>query len=179
MSLFSCFYYDIRGKKRSLFFLLKRYILDINYRSVVYYRIGSHFKKRSFTRILGKLMINRLARIPGVEIRTIHKVGKGFSVQHPHDIVVGHGAVIKDNVTLYNGVTLGASLDPGEDEISGRYPTIHENTVIYPGAKIIGPVEIGRNCIVGANSVVLTSFPDNSVIAGVPAKLIKTTGNKT
>ena len=84
-------------------------------------------------------------------------------------------AAIGKNVTIYNGVSLGARtrqvLDENKND-NTRYPTIENGVTIFSGAKIIGPVTIGKDFIVGANSVVNTSFPANSVIAGVPAQLI-------
>ncbi len=153
-------------------------MLDFNYRVLVYYRIAFQLRKKRLCRIFGKLILVRIARVPGVEINSVHPLGRGFSLQHAHDIVIGYGAVIKENVTLYNGVTLGAKYEINKnnnnsDNKKNNYPTIHENVIIFPGAKVIGNIEIGANSIIGANSVVLDSFPENSLIAGNPAKKIK------
>jgi len=113
---------------------------------------------------------------PGVEINCGEDVGPGFRIAHAHDIVIGAGVRIGRNVTLYNGVTLGArrykDAEKGAHD-SLRYPIIDDGVTVFSGAKVLGPVTIGKNCIVGANSVVLESFPEDSVIAGVPARLVR------
>ncbi len=121
------------------------------------------------------MIIYRLSKSPGVEINTKHEIGYGLLVTHPHDIVIGVGVIIGNNVTIYNGVTIGAkkliSEDPNKD-VNSRYPEIGNHVTIFTGAKIIGPVTIGSNSAIGANAVVMHSFPENSMIAGIPAKLI-------
>ena len=161
--------------------MIRELIFNPGYRVVVYYRIAVYLRGRRFPRLiaalLSKLIMVRLMRVPGVEIRTVFDIGKGFSVFHPHDIVIGAGSRIGENATIYNGVTLGARTLRGEDEeqdVGRRYPTIGSGVTIFSGAKIIGPVTIGDNSIVGANSVVTESFPANSIIAGAPARLIRT-----
>jgi len=113
-----------------------------------------------------------LARVPGVEINSTYDLGKGIRISHPRDVVIGAGARVGNNVTIYNGVTLGAKQLAKEHEdasSSTRYPSIEDGVVIFPGARIVGGVVIGKNSIVGANAVVLRSFADNSIIAGIPA----------
>ena len=113
--------------------------------------------------------------MPGVEFRVRNEIGKGLHIYHPHDIVLGAGCRIGQNVVIYNGVTLGAKtlrdIDENKD-VFARYPTIEDGVLIFAGAKIIGPVTIGRNSIVGANAVVMDSFPANSILAGIPARLV-------
>lgn len=90
---------------------------------------------------------------------------------HPTSIVIGEGVTIESNVKIYQGVTLGGRII-GDWE-NGNYPHIHDNTVIFSGAVIVGKVIIGRNCIIGANSVVTTDIPDNSTAVGAPARVVK------
>lgn len=171
-----CLTYDLRGNNKFRWKLLKRIILDSNYRVVVFYRFAISIKRFKLFRIIGKMLLVRLTRVPGVEFNSINPIGKGLSIQHAHDIVFGHGAIIKDNVTIYNGVTLGAKyfIHQKKDENSTleKYPTICNNVIIFPGAKVIGNITIGTNSIIGANAVVLNSFKANSIIAGNPAKCI-------
>ena len=143
------------------------------------YRISVYFRNTSLPRIIRSIIVNlllyQLSKSPGVEINTKNEIGYGLFIAHPHDIVIGVGVKIGNNVTIYNGVTLGAKKLMAEDsnqEINLRYPIIGNNVTIFTGAKIIGPVKIGDNCTIGANSVVMDSFPSNSMIAGIPARLI-------
>lgn len=104
----------------------------------------------------------------GVWISFNAKIGKGFFIRHYGTINIGP-ASIGSNVTIFQGVTIGMGY-------TGRHkgcPTIGDNTVIFAGASVIGKIIVGKNVIVGANSVVVSDIPDNAVIAGIPAKIIK------
>jgi serine O-acetyltransferase len=93
------------------------------------------------------------------------KIGTGFSLPHPDGVIIGEKCRIGDNVRIYQQVTIGQNRN--------KYPVIGNNVIIYAGAKIIGDIHIGDNCIVGANAVVTKSIPDNSVVGGIPARIIK------
>ena len=96
-------------------------------------------------------------------------------MSHSYNIVIGYGAKIGSNVTICNGVTLGAKTLLKYDTIkdkSSRYLTIENGVILFSGAKIIGPVVIGKNSIVAANAVVNHSFPPHSIIGGFPARQI-------
>jgi serine O-acetyltransferase len=177
-----CFTVDLEARSKgrpSLREALRRLIFNPGFRAVVYYRIAVWLKKkRRFGRIttaLGDLILVRIYRVPGLEIRTRFEIGPGLLVDHPHDIVLGAGCRVGRCVTIYNGVTLGArtpkKLDDNQDE-GTRYPTIEDGVTLFSGAKVIGPVTVGRNSIVGANSVVTRSFPADSIIAGAPARQV-------
>lgn len=92
-------------------------------------------------------------------------IERGLTMPHPNGIVIGSGSKIGKNVTIYQQVTIGQNRN--------KYPRIGDNTIIYSGAKIIGDIHIGKNCIIGANAVVIKDAPDNSILGGIPAKIIK------
>ncbi|MCH4811974.1 serine O-acetyltransferase [Vreelandella neptunia] len=118
---------------------------------------------------VAKFFSNRL-KAKGLHISHKSKIDRTLSLPHPIAIVIGEGVVVKKNVSIYQNVTLGgARLGDAKD---GNYPTVNEGAVIFAGAVVVGNVTLGKNCIIGANSVVLIDVPDNAVCAGVPAKII-------
>jgi serine O-acetyltransferase len=181
MKLKECFTLDLyirNGNKISFFEIIRRLIFNSSYRVVVYYRLAVWFAELKFmrrvARLISLLILTRLTRVPGVEIGS-KKIGAGFLIAHPHDIVIGNGVVIGEKVTIYNGVTCGAKTLVGLDDIkdrNSRYPTIEDGVTIFTGAKVIGAITIGKGSIIGANSVVMKSCPPYSIVAGVPGKLI-------
>ena len=113
-------------------------------------------------------------QISQIEIHPGAKIGKEFFIDHGGSIVIGETSIIGNNVTIYQGVTLGGtSLKKVK-----RHPTIGNNVVIGAGAKILGPVIIGNNVKIGANSVVTIDVPDNSVVVGVPGRIVSRNGEK-
>ncbi len=119
--------------------------------------------------------ISQLARfLTGVEIHPAAKIGHRFFIDHGMGVVIGETTEIGDNVTLYQGVTLGGT---GKEQ-KKRHPTIGNNVVVGTGAKILGSMTIGDNVKVGANAVVLTPVPPNSTVIGVPGRIVKVEGEK-
>jgi cysteinyl-tRNA synthetase len=108
--------------------------------------------------------------LTGIEIHPGARIGSGFFIDHGMGVVIGETTEIGDNVTLYQGVTLGGT---GKEK-GKRHPTIGNNVVIGAGAKILGAVEIGDYVKIGANAVVLNSVPPYSTVVGVPGKVVKT-----
>lgn len=100
-----------------------------------------------------------------IEIFYSSQIGKGLKINHGVGSVIGARCTIGDNCTIHQNCTIG-------DHNGGR-PTIGNNVIIYAGAMVLGDINIGDNSIIGANAVVLESFPSNSIIAGTPARLIK------
>lgn len=101
-------------------------------------------------------------------------IKRGVFFPHLVGIVISRASTIGDNCWIYQNVTIGArNLHEGDGKTKENYPTIGENTVIYAGAVVVGPVHVGKNCIIGANSVVINDIPDNTAVAGVPARIIK------
>ncbi len=112
--------------------------------------------------------------LTGIEIHPGAQIGDGFFVDHGMGVVIGETTVIGNNVTLFQGVTLGGT---GKEK-GKRHPTIKNNVVIGAGAKVLGNITIGSNCYIGANAVVLHSMPENSTIVGVPGRVTKQDGKK-
>lgn len=117
--------------------------------------------------------LNYMSRVlTGADIHPGATIGKEFFIDHATGVVIGETSVIGDNVSVYQGVTLGGV----STEKKKRHPTIGNNVVIGAGATILGPVVIGDNVRVGAGSVVVKSVPPNSTVVGVPAKIVKREG---
>ena len=119
--------------------------------------------------------ISQLARwLTGIEIHPHATIGERFFIDHGMGVVIGETAELGDNVTLFQGVTLGGT----GKERGKRHPTLGSHVVVGAGAKILGGITIGDNVKIGANSVVLKSVPPNSTVIGVPARIIKSQGER-
>ncbi|MBF0594849.1 MAG: serine O-acetyltransferase [Candidatus Omnitrophica bacterium] len=141
--------------------------------ALVFHRIA-HMLWTMKVPILPRL-ISQIARIlSGIEIHPGAVIGDGLLIDHGTGVVIGETAIVGNNVTLYQGVTLG-----GTGKESGkRHPTLGNNIVVGAGAKILGNIVIGDNSYVGANSVVLQSVPPNATVVGVPGYVTKQDGEK-
>jgi serine O-acetyltransferase len=112
--------------------------------------------------------------VTGIEIHPGARVGDGFFIDHGNGVVVGETAEIGDNVTLYQGVTLG-----GTGFATGkRHPTVQDNVTIGSGAKLLGPITIGHGAKIGANSVVIHDVPPNSTVVGNPGHPVRIEGKR-
>ncbi len=110
----------------------------------------------------------------GVEIHPAARIGKALFIDHGAGVVIGETAEIGDNVTLYQGVTLG-----GTGFATGkRHPTLQDNVTIGSGAKLLGPITVGHGAKIGANSVVITDVPPNSTVVGVPGHPVRVDGRR-
>jgi serine O-acetyltransferase len=124
--------------------------------------------------LLGR-WFSQIARfLTGIEIHPGAKIGRRVFIDHGVGVVIGETAIVGDDVTLYQGVTLGGT---GKEE-GKRHPTIEDNVVIGGGAKVLGNITVGRNCRVGAGSVVLRNVPPDSTVVGVPAHIIFREGRR-
>jgi serine O-acetyltransferase len=119
--------------------------------------------------------ISMLARaVTGIEIHPAARIGQGLFIDHGAGVVIGETAEIGDNVTLYQGVTLG-----GTGFATGkRHPTVQDNVTIGSGAKLLGPITIGHGAKIGANSVVITDVPPNSTVVGNPGHPVRVDGRR-
>ena len=135
--------------------------------ALIAYRI-SHYLYINKLFFLARL-ISQISRFfTGIEIHPGAKIGRGLVIDHGMGVVIGETAEIGDNVLLYHGVTLGGT---GKDK-GKRHPTVGNNVVIGAGAKVLGPIYIGSNSKIGANSVVLNNVPEGATAVGIPAKNI-------
>jgi serine O-acetyltransferase len=120
-------------------------------------------------------MISQVGRfITGIEIHPGAEIGRRFFIDHGSGVVIGETTIVGDDVTLYQGVTLGGT----GKETGKRHPTIRNNAVIGAGARVLGNIVIGENCRVGAGSVVLRNVPDNSTVVGVPGHIVFRQGKR-
>jgi serine O-acetyltransferase len=119
--------------------------------------------------------LSQLARlITGIEIHPGAQIGHRLFIDHGMGVVIGETTIVGDDVTLYQGVTLG-----GTGKESGkRHPTIGNNVVIGAGAKVLGNIVVGENCRIGSGSVVLRDVPDNSTVVGVPGHIVLRAGKR-
>ena len=111
----------------------------------------------------------RGVRKTGIEIHPGARIGKGLFIDHGNGVIIGETTVIGDNVTLYQGVTLGGT----GKEHGKRHPTVGDNVMISAGAKVLGSFTIGDNSKIGAGSVVLSEVPSGSTVVGVPGRVVK------
>lgn len=118
--------------------------------------------------LIGRI-ISQIARgLTGIEIHPGAKIGSKLFIDHGMGVVIGETAEIGDNVTIYHGVTLGGT----STEAVKRHPTVKNNVIIGAGAKLLGPIVVGENAKIGANSVVLKDVPMDSTVAGIPGKVV-------
>jgi serine O-acetyltransferase len=113
--------------------------------------------------------VSQFARwMTGIEIHPAAQIGRRLLIDHGMGVVIGETAVVGDDVTLYQGVTLGGvSLDPGK-----RHPTVEDDVVIGAGAAVLGPFTVGRGARIGSNAVVLREVPPGATMVGIPARAI-------
>ena len=155
---------------------IKKFFGDLGYRSIVCYRISSKLRDNNIYRLANLILtINNI--FTGVEINPKAYIGRNVKFMHAKNIVIGGSSKIKDNCIIYNSVTLGVSgslykRDDGYIMQEAKYPTIKSNCIIYPGAKILGGITIGENCIIGANAVVIKDIPNDSIVGGIPGRVI-------
>lgn len=118
---------------------------------------------------LARMLSQRAARRTGIEIHPGAVIGKGFFIDHGSGVIIGETTIIGDNVTLYQGVTLGGT----GKECGKRHPTLCDNVMVSAGAKLIGSFTVGENSKIGAGSVVIEEVPPNCTVVGVPGRVVK------
>ncbi len=123
---------------------------------------------------LARLISQGSRRRTGIEIHPGAKIGKRLVIDHGMGIVIGETAEIGDDCLIYHGVTLGGT---GKD-VGKRHPTIGNHVLIGTGAKVLGPITVGDNSRIAANSVVLSPIPEDCTAVGIPAKPVKISGKR-
>ena len=132
-----------------------------------YRRAHKHYVKGHFFR--ARYISQRAARKTGIEIHPGAQIGKGLFIDHGTGVVIGETTIIGDNVTLYQGVTLGGT----GKETGKRHPTIGNNVMISAGARVLGSFTVGDNAKIGAGSVVISEVPANCTVVGIPGRVVK------
>nr|WP_171012032.1 serine O-acetyltransferase EpsC [Hathewaya histolytica] len=146
---------------------LEVFLLYPSVHAMIIYRIA-HFLYNKNIFFLARILSQLGRLLTGIEIHPGATIGKGFFIDHGMGVVIGETTEIGDNVTIYQGVTLGGT---GKDK-GKRHPTISDNVIVGSGAKILGPIRIGRGVKVGANAVVLKDVPEEATAVGIPARII-------
>jgi len=137
------------------------------FHAVLFYRFSHWFWVHKMY-FLGRFISHIGRFFTGIEIHPGAVIGRRFFIDHGMGVVIGETSEIGDNVTIYHGVTLGGT---AWKKIK-RHPTIGNNVVIGTGAKVLGPVKVGDNTKIGANSVVVSEIPPNSIVVGIPGKVV-------
>ena len=141
--------------------------------AIIFYRIAHYIHKMKIPFI--PRCISQFARfLTGIEIHPGASITHGLFIDHGMGVVIGETSIIGDDVTMYQGVTLGGT----GKERGKRHPTIGNNVVIGAGSKILGNITVGDNVQIGANAVVLRDVPSNSTVVGVPGRVVRREGKK-
>ncbi len=140
-------------------FLYPSFIVQIYYKIAHFFYCHQHY-------FLARYFSEKGKRKTGIEIHPGAMIGKNLFIDHGLGVVIGETAIIKDNVTLYHGVTLGGIKNTKEK----RHPTIEDNVIIGAHAQILGDITIGRNAKVGSGAVVLEDVGENKTVVGIPAR---------
>ncbi|QEK11144.1 serine O-acetyltransferase [Crassaminicella thermophila] len=135
--------------------------------SIISHRIAHTLYKRGFV-VLARFISQVSRFFTGIEIHPGAKIGKRLFIDHGMGVVIGETTEIGDNVTIYQGATLGGT----GKETGKRHPTIGNNVVISSGAKVLGPFKVGDNSKIGSGSVVLKEVPPNCTVVGVPGRIV-------
>lgn len=168
MKFFKQLYEDaknIKEKDPAARNILEVIILYPGFHVLVFYRIAHFFYYHKLFFVAR--VISQLARfLTGIEIHPGAKIGRRLFIDHGMGIVIGETTTIGNNCTIYHNVTLGGT---GKDKYK-RHPDLGNNVIVGCGAKILGPIKIGNNVKIGANSVVLHNINENSTVVGIPRK---------
>ena len=153
---------------------LEVFLLYPGVHAIIYHRLANWLYRHDL-RFLARAVSQWSRCWTGVEIHPGATIGHRLVIDHGMGIVIGETAEIGDDCLIYQGVTLG-----GTGVMQGkRHPTLGNNVMIGSGAKVLGPIKIGDNARVAANSVVLREVPENSTVVGIPGRIVRINGEKT
>lgn len=152
---------------------LEVFFMYPGFKAIMRHRVAHWFYTKGH-KFIATAISNKVRRKYGIEIHPAAQIGKGVFIDHGMGVVIGETAVIGDNCTIYQGVTLGGT---GKDK-GKRHPTIGSNVLIGCGAKVLGPFTVGDNSKIAANAVVLQEVPPNCTCVGIPAKIVKIDNKK-
>ncbi len=137
------------------------------YHAILFYRFSNAAWRRKFF-LLGRFISNFAKIFTGIEIHPGATIGDRLFIDHGNGVVIGETSEIANDVTLYQGVTLGGtSLDKGK-----RHPTLEDGVIVGSGAQVLGPLTVGEGARIGANAVVLKDVPKGATMVGIPAKFV-------
>ncbi len=143
------------------------------FHAIVIHRLASALHRAKIS--LMPRLISQIGKfITGIEIHPGAKIGRGLFIDHGMGVVIGETSILGNNVTLFQGVTLGGT----GKERGKRHPTLGNNVVVGTGAKVLGNIHVGDNVSIGANAVVIRDVPPNSTVVGVPGRVAKKEGKK-
>lgn len=148
-------------------------LLYPGFHALIYYRI-SHWLYKHKRRFLARVVSQWGRGFTNIEIHPGAQIGKHLFIDHGAGVVIGETAEVGNNVTIYHGVTLGGT---GKD-VGKRHPTIEDDVLLGAGAKVLGPITVGRGSRIGANSTILKPVPPESTAVGSPAVLVRIKGKK-
>jgi serine O-acetyltransferase len=161
--------------------MLRYLITNASFKITFWFRIGSYLKESIKRRRLYYLLYipylfvyiihKHNQYLTGIQLSPDTRIGSGLTFSHYSCIVINSHAIIGDNCTIWNGVTIGSQRGKG-------VPVIGNNCLIMSGAKVIGNVNVGNNVVIGANAVVIKDVPDNAVVGGIPAKILNYNGTE-
>ena len=152
---------------------LKPFLFYKGFQAIQGYRLANWLWRAERT-VLAEFIQGRISKVFQVDIHPAATIGHGIMVDHATSVVIGETAVLGNDVSLLHGVTLGGTgKEPGD-----RHPKIGSGTMIGAGASILGNITVGKSCRIGAGSVVLKDVPDNTSVAGIPARDLGEAGSE-